>query len=519
MFKSSPQKFAILDWVTKGKGSATVKAVAGSGKTTTLVDAVDLMQGRIFFGAYNKAIANEIAQKTGKRPGLFVQTMHAAGFASWRKVAPDVVVDGDKCRNLYRAMVERMDDEEARAREEALLAGQPVGDVINLNQFESAVLRLVSLAKQSGFGVKNYSPLEQDYAWYSLIDHFDVDTLGEDAQVIDLSISLLKFSIERDTKVIDFDDMIYAPLVHDTPVWTYDWVLLDEAQDTNVTRRELALRMMKKNSRMLAVGDPHQAIYGFTGADADSMALITSAVNAVEMPLTVSYRCPKAVVKYAQNWVSHIQSADNAPEGEVVTVIKPLVEVVKPGDAVLCRFNAPVIEYAFQLIAAGVPAKVEGRDIGAGLKSLARQWKTVTTYDELGARLDAYCEKQVAKYLAKEQKARAEAVKDKVRCLQILISRAMAENPTPVSAVEAVCNQIDAIFGENVGGDVVLLSSIHKAKGREWNRVFWLTTGPSKFARKDWEQQQEANLCYVAATRAKQSLYLIDISRKSKNGG
>ena len=56
----------------------------------------------------------------------------------------------------------------------------------------------------------------------------------------------------------------------------------------------------------------------------------------------------------------------------------------------------------------------------------------------------------------------------------------------------------------------VVLSSIHKAKGREWNRVYWLQTGPSKWARKEWELQQETNLCYVATTRAKSALYLVE---------
>ena len=515
MFTPSPQKLTILDWVSNGKGSAVVKAVAGSGKTTTLVDAVDLMQGRIFFGAYNKAIATEIAEKTGSRPGLFVQTMHAAGFSSWRKAAPMVKVDGNKCRDLYRAMAERLMAEAQQQYEEDKLSGQAPAPVVNLFPFEPAVLRLVSYAKQSAFGVKGYWPMEDYNGWLTMIDHFDVDTLGEDEQVIELSISLLKLSIENDTKVIDFDDMIYAPLIHNSHVWTYDWVLVDEAQDTNAARRALALRMVKQGGRLIAVGDPHQAIYGFTGADADSMELIANAVNAVELPLTVSYRCPKAVVKYAQNWVSHIQSADNAPEGEVCQITVPLASVVKPGDAVLCRFNAPVVEYAFQLIAAGIAAKVEGREIGAGLKALTRQWK-VADYDALLTKLDDYCEKQVQKYLAKEQKGRAEGVKDRVRCLQVLIARAREVNPAPANPADVVCEQIDLIFGENVGKDVVLLSSIHKSKGREWKKVFWLQTGVSKWARKDWEKGQEDNLCYVAATRAKQSLFLIDISRKGK---
>jgi DNA helicase-2/ATP-dependent DNA helicase PcrA len=74
--------------------------------------------------------------------------------------------------------------------------------------------------------------------------------------------------------------------------------------------------------------------------------------------------------------------------------------------------------------------------------------------------------------------------------------------------VELVCEEIDKIFGDNVGKECVLLSTIHKSKGREWDKVLWLQTGPSPWAKQDWEIEQEVNLCYVATTRAKKELVL-----------
>jgi superfamily I DNA/RNA helicase len=67
---------------------------------------------------------------------------------------------------------------------------------------------------------------------------------------------------------------------------------------------------------------------------------------------------------------------------------------------------------------------------------------------------------------------------------------------------------INEIFANDVSG-ILVLSTIHKSKGREWNTVFWLDragTCPSKYARQAWQQEQEINLQYVAATRAKRSL-------------
>lgn len=494
-FKFSPQQEAIYSWIKTGTGSAIVVAVAGAGKTTTLVHAVSLMEGTVFFGAYNKKIALEIEARITKRPGLFVSTMHAAGFKAWRRVAPDVKVNDNKCRDIFR---------------------DACGRHPQYAPFEGPVLSLVSYAKQAAFGV--ITPLGDNNAWLNLIDHFNVDCTEEDVLCIKLAKKVLQASYDRDMVEVDFDDMIYAPLIHKARMYEHDWVLIDEAQDTNAARRALALRMLKRGGRLIAVGDPRQAIYGFTGADADALELIQTAVSAIELPLTITYRCPKSVVRHAQTWVKHIQAADTAPEGSVTSIdYQKLLGTVKVGDAILCRFNAPNISLAFAMIAAGIPARVEGRDIGAGLKKLARRWKS-KTFDQLLENLDKYEEREVAKFRAKEQESRAAAVEDTVQCLRVVIGRVMASGKLDGNPVETVCEEIAAIFGEDDKDDkkpVVLLSSIHKSKGREWHNVFWLQTGPSKWARKAWELEQEDNLCYVAATRAQEALYLVEMPAKA----
>lgn len=491
-FAPSVQQAAFFSWIETGVGSCVLEAVAGAGKTTTLVEALKLMKGSIFFGAYNKKIAEEIAARAPQRDGLFISTMHAAGFKAWRRVAPKVQVDSNKCRNLFR-------DAASRHPEYA--------------PFEGPVLNLVSYAKQAAVGVT--SSVADRSVWLNLIDHFDIETANNDELVIKLAKALLKKSIETDHLTIDFDDMIYAPLIHKVKAYEHDWVLIDEAQDTNAARRALALLMLKRGGRLVAVGDRHQAIYGFTGADADALDLIANAVSAVQLPLTVTYRCPKAVVTHAKNFVSHIEAHESAPDGIVRTLgdTEKLIDTARPGDAILCRFNAPVIQAAYAFIAAGIPAKVEGREIGAGLKALARRWKS-KTFTQLLDNLDKYREREVAKFRAKEQESRAAAIEDKVECLKVLVARVEKIDPKPNNVVDRICTEIDSIFGDNVGKECVLLSTIHKSKGREWKRVFWLQTGPSKWARKDWELEQEKNLCYVATTRAIAELVLCQAEGK-----
>lgn len=501
--KPSIQQAGFYNWVTNETGSCVLEAVAGAGKTTTLIEALKLMTGRIFFGAYNKKIAEEIANRAGSQNGLEVSTMHAAGMRAWKKVASRFFkVEADKCRSIFRAEVNRINPSDS--------------------VFEGPVLQLVSLAKQAAVGV--ISDDKDNNVWMELIKHFNIETFDEYSgidnadHIIEIAKHIFALSADRCKDIIDFDDMIFAPLFFNVSFDKFDWVLIDEAQDTNASRREMALRMVKPTTgRLVAVGDRHQAIYGFTGADADALDLIGNAVNAKRLPLTTTFRCPKAVVSYAQQWVNHINAAETAPEGKVrEDDISKLHVEVQVGDAILCRFNAPLIKNVYSLIAKGIPARVEGREIGAGLKQLANRWK-VKSIDALLTKLDQFLEREVKKYEAKENNRAIEAVTDKVQCLKVIIERVIAKGAITQPPQLAVIAEIDAIFGtddKDNAKPVVLLSSIHKSKGREWNKVVWLQTGPSPFAKQDWEIEQENNLCYVAATRAKSELVLMSVTKE-----
>lgn len=488
-FVPSIQQADFFNWIKTGNGSCVLEAVAGAGKTTTLIHALEMMNGYIFFGAYNKKIADEIKEKAPTKNGLTIGTMHSAGFSMWRKVANKVVVDGNKVRNLYRETYTEYADRE----------------------LESPVTSLVSYAKQAGIGclVAN-----EDSAWFDLIDHYDVDCMDKDNDVVERAKIILKASVELDSKIIDFDDMIFAPLMHHVKPFQYDWVLVDEAQDTNATRRALALLMMKRNGRLVAVGDRHQAIYGFTGADSDALDLIKSATDAIDMPLTVTYRCPKAVVKEANKYVSHINAHETAPEGEVKHLKENIFTAAATGDAILCRYNAPLINLVYGFIAEGVAAKVEGREIGNGIKTLARRYKS-KSFSVLRERLSDYCDREAAKYRIKEKENLAIAIEDKVNCLNVILNRVEKNNPKSNTPVDDVCAEIDRIFGDDVK-DCIILSSIHKSKGREWNRVFWMQSKTNRFATQAWQKEQEVNLHYVAVTRAKQELIIVPVQKEEK---
>jgi DNA helicase II / ATP-dependent DNA helicase PcrA len=91
------------------------------------------------------------------------------------------------------------------------------------------------------------------------------------------------------------------------------------------TRRALLRMMVAEGGRCISVGDENQACYGFTGADADAMDLVAQDWNAVRMPLSINYRCSKAVVRHAQTMVPEIEARDQAPEGSIKTAVTAVV--------------------------------------------------------------------------------------------------------------------------------------------------------------------------------------------------
>jgi len=270
--------------------------------------------------------------------------------------------------------------------------------------------------------------------------------------------------------------------------------------------------------RAIFVGDRHQAIYGFTGADNDAIDLIIKEFDCTSLPLTTTYRCPKAVVAKAQQIVSHIQAADTAPEG-VVRNLNTFNEIFKEAlgatDAILCRNTAPLVKLAFQLIRKGVPCHVEGRDIGQGLLKLIRQWKSVQFVPQLVEKLKEWRDSQVNILTAKGKESQAAAISDKIETLLVI-----AEDCSTLIEIE---NKINTLFSDSEGNKkpVLTLSTVHKSKGREWNRVFLLGQEkfmPSKYAKAQWELEQENNLIYVAYTRAMAELIMVPAPPPEEKG-
>lgn len=486
----SPYQEAIFKKIQKPDGgNFIVKAVAGSGKSTTLVEACARTRGfSHVMLAFNKAIADEL-----KARGVNGRTFHSATYGPVTKARGAPGVETNKLRMLCKEMLNSNDE----------------------FVYSSFICRLVGLARQGGVGIDSICP-DVESVWFDIIDHHDLELENETGSLeraVELARNLLTWS--NASHLVDFDDLLYFAVKDNIALPKFDFVFVDEAQDTNLIQRLLLRKMMKPTSRLIAVGDPAQAIYGFRGADSSSMDNIAKEFNASTLPLTVSYRCPTSVVKYVHQWVSHIEAAPGAPAGEVRKLNRDwTTKSFGTADLVVCRTTKPLVNLAYRLMKDRIPAKILGRDIGAGLASLIKKQKC-NDIDELLVKIEAWAAREVQKAMLKNLDAKAEMQQDKADAIVCLADTL----PEGGRTVQNLLNVIADLFTDKPGAHCLKLATIHKAKGMEEQTVWWLNSSacPARWARRPWQQEQERNLCYVAATRAMTTLCLIeDGSQRAK---
>lgn len=504
---ASPYQAAVFDHFRYGRGSIIIDAGAGSGKTTTLKNALVYLPERAHvqlfaFGrdpaAELKAAVAELAEKYPERSFRNVRagTFHSVSMGAVRRhlALPDaqVKVDDNKCLQLLRQRI----------------GGTPEGDE-TVKLYASFVTALVGFAKGDGIGCLVPDTEER---WWALVEHHGLYLDSDDADPttgVAIARRLLGWSNEAATQGwLDFDDQLYCVVLWKLRLWQNDVVCVDECQDTNAVRRAIARLALKPGGRLYAVGDEKQAIFGFTGASTDAVDLIASEFNCRRLPLTVSYRCPRAVVERAQTWMPRLEPAPNAREGEVIDglSLKETLARLTERDAVLCRQTAPLVSVAYGLIARGRACRILGKEIGEGLVNLVEQQKA-RGVERLIEKLENWRDREMARFIAKNNERRAEAVADRVNCLLVIVD-ALPETERTIPALIA---RIRGMFSDDKDARILTLATVHKVKGLEYPTVAILRPElmPSKAARLDWQAEQESNLQGVAATRAKETLIYV----------
>lgn len=484
--KFSPSKYQqdIFNFIQNNTGNAIINASAGSGKTSTLIESLKFIppDKTVVMCAFNKHIAAELKTKVPKN--VWATTVHGAGYRTIQISGMHPKVDMFKVSNILNDILKE---------DNHLLKSMTWK---SLNSFSRScafsIQQTVSLMKA------NLLPPTVE-SINEIVDFHDINTGEYGKGVFDyLVLKLIRESLLQ-KNIIDFDDMLDFPLKFGLKIPQYDFVYTDEIQDLNQSQIEFIIAMCKPGGRIIGVGDQNQSAYGFRGAAIDGMMTTIKRLNAVKLPLSISYRCPKSHVILAQQYVPIIEYADNAIDGTIENInIDSFASTVQSGDMIICRNNAPLIELAFLALDNKFKIRIRGKDIGRGLNSIIKETGAKHLRDLEPLLNKRYERKSIQ---LKKEGRNPEKLLDNHKAIMLLSRK--------VNTLEELCELIRTIFSDD--STEITFSSIHRAKGLEANRVFILDFDliPSKFARQEWEMQQENNLAYIALTRSKDKLFFI----------
>jgi superfamily I DNA/RNA helicase len=473
LLKATEEQTQIIDFAIETRENILISALAGAAKTSTLQFLCKYLPMRPTLSiAFNKRIADEMAKRL---PGhVAARTLNSVGHTAWQKVAMKrLIVNKDKSYDFLKAHIGELPKHMRNGASEMF----------------AETLGAIRQAKILGYvprGIGREGLIDSDTFWSNIDDEVSRDTVDA---VIRQSI---KAAYEG---VIDFDDQVYMSTLFGGVFDKYPDIMVDEVQDLN--RINHAMLELIVSDRLMAVGDPWQSIYAFRGALVNSMRRLREKFDMTEMTLSVSFRCPQAVVRKAQRHVPHMKWAEGAIEGSVRAMEKWRETDIVDGSAIICRNNAPLFSLALKLLKQGRGVRCVGTDLGPSLvRQLKRLGDESTPRDVLLQLINEWEEAQIEK--GKEP----DPTTDKADCFRIFAKWGATLGEAAIYA--------ETLFKQQ--GSIHLLSG-HKAKGLEWDTVYHLDPWrcPSKWAVRDEDKEQEKNVEYVITTRAKKELILVTL--------
>jgi hypothetical protein len=316
-------------------------------------------------------------------------------------------------------------------------------------------------------------------AFFSMLDEVPDDLTA------DLIDAVLTRSIKQAYDgIIDYNDQVYMPALFGGIFPKYPTVLVDEYQDLSPTNHALLGRLVK--ARLIGVGDPFQNIYGFRGAAAGGMKEATDHYKCTSLPLSISFRCPSEIVRNVHWRVPHFRWLS---EGGSVEIPQSLhLDHIPDECVVICRNNAPLFRFAMQCLARGRSISLAGSDIGPKLIAIMRKFGP-ESLPKAGV-IDAIEEWLEAK-LEKESKT----AEDTAGCMRVFAERGSTLGQA-IAYAEHLFKQTGRMH----------LTTGHKAKGLEWDTVFFL----DPWLVRKHPNDQDKNLDYVVSTRSRNRLVEID---------
>lgn len=541
----TPEQQAIFKFVQTGQLHGIIDAVAGAGKTTTIMECARYVESQrdILFCAFNKSIETEIKRKFRElnMNDITVKTIHALGWQilqSNNRSGHPLTLEDKKYRELlnnpdlreqlipwYEKIIEINGIDLNSLEDRQQFAAKNIITNVNIRLLDINQKYRSTLTKDT---LGDFRQLVLHFGIFNEIEAQKADFTKELSYYLECHRILLEAgnTFSQRTMKIDFTDMLYLPYIWSlSPVNKYDFLFIDECQDLSKAQFAVAAKYGRSGGRILAVGDPQQSIYGFTGADIDSFDRVKDFTRATLLPLTTCFRCPQKMIDLAKHFRPDITGSKTEP-GIINTILfKDAVEIARPGDLIISRTKAPLVLLVFKFIDKNIKVKIhedEVEEIINELKNIFKHAELNTNipsspYGFEGIRRDVlnrweWIIKQKAERIidATDRSLHIEKEKDylkeKLDFLNNKYEQWKQECPTLLAILRKIKEYISAT------DNPIKLSTIHRAKGLENDRVFIINYDELPMTKPDqkaWEKVQESNLKYVAVTRAKKELILV----------
>lgn len=507
----TPQFEACFDAAVNSDDNFVISAVAGSGKTTAIVEICYQYKeanpyDSILYIAFNSHVREEAKSRVPF--GVDVETCHSFNFKplirEWGNGSNQFDIQGSTGAYPMSLAAAAIGPEEEKLDDRLVLC-QAVS--MAKTRLANNTNEIIEMMDQFG--------IEPTYTQKEFAKHI-LWMLKEMMKGPGTTTIKMKGGKSFTKKAITYDDQVWIPIIKRfAPAKLYDLVIVDEGQDLSPARKKVAMNAMKEDGRIMVALDPLQGIYSFAGADINASDDIIKSIKAKLLPLTCSFRCAKNIIKEAQKYNTDIEWAPGAIDGIVRTIHKnDLTGEAKPGDVILSRTNAPLVKLFFSLAKSGKKVSMLGKDFGSMIAYRIRGWKKEAkknkekfTLDSLLEKNDEWLDEKLK--LAKEKKFGTGRIEDEYEVVVSLAEDTVDKRNTEKAADE-VLERLQAMFSEDEtpGNDkninCVTLSSTHKFKGLERDKVYILNN-----TYRPGEGGQELNLMYIAITRAKKELVYV----------
>jgi ATP-dependent DNA helicase RecQ len=312
---------------------------------------------------------------------------------------------------------------------------------------------------------------------------------------------------------------------------TKDCLVLDEAQDMRAEDFELVkiLRAKNKDMRIIAVGDDDQGIYEWNNSDSKYFASLLEEENSIKYELLENYRSKANIVNFANDFVKEISNRMKAEPIQAVqkengkikivecksknvvwSVVRDILENPPIGSTcVLANTNDDVLKIAGMLSQSEITVKIIQTKKDSSIYNLLNILELRYFYDSLGENttiLEDIWEKAKEELDNKFKNTKGlEVTKNIIRKFEEINPQTKYKTDFKEFIKDS---DLEYSMG-NASDNPILVSTIHQAKGKEFDNVFIMLNPDSYYDYEDMENKSEKiRTLYVALTRAKNLLHI-----------